>query len=79
LSTDISSARTCRVAWRGTHLVTLATKAVVTSFYGGSIRRSYMSGCSKGGQVVLMEAHRFPEDYDGLMPVAPVYGYTGRT
>jgi hypothetical protein len=38
-----------------------------------------MSGCSKGGQAVLMEAQRFPEDYDGLMPVAPVYDYTGRS
>ncbi len=26
-----------------------------------------------------MEAQRFPEDYDGLMPVAPVYDYTGRS
>jgi Tannase and feruloyl esterase len=66
-------------AWRGTHLVTLATKAIVTQFYGESIRRSYMSGCSKGGQAVLLEAQRFPEDYDGLMPVAPVYDYTGRS
>ena len=66
-------------AWRGAHLVTLATKAIAARFYGEPIRRSYMSGCSKGGQAVLMEAQRFPEDYDGLMPVAPVYDYTGRS
>ena len=37
-----------------------------------------MSGCSKGGHAVLMEAQRFPEDFDGLMPIAPVYDFVGR-
>ena len=37
-----------------------------------------MVGNSKGGQAVLLEAQRFPEDFDGLMPSAPVYDYTGR-
>jgi Tannase and feruloyl esterase len=66
-------------AWRSTHVVTIAAKDITTRFYGESIARAYMSGCSKGGQAVLMEAQRFPEDYDGLMPVAPVYDYTGRS
>jgi feruloyl esterase len=66
-------------AWRSTHVVTLAAKAVTAHFYGESIAHAYMSGCSKGGQAVLMEAQRFPEDFDGVMPVAPVYDYTGRS
>jgi feruloyl esterase len=66
-------------AWRSTHVVTLAAKAIATRFYGESISHSYMSGCSKGGQAVLMEAQRFPDDFDGLIPVAPVYDYTGRS
>lgn len=37
-----------------------------------------MAGGSKGGQAVLIEAQRFPEDFDGLMASAPVYDYTGR-
>src|SRR5262249_45094189 len=61
------------------HVVTLATKEITTRFYGERISRAYMSGCSKGGQAVLMEAQRFPDDFDGLMPVAPVYDYTGRS
>src|SRR5262245_18949647 len=66
-------------AWRGVHVVTLAAKEITTRFYGERISRAYMSGCSKGGQAVLMEAQRFAEDFDGLMPVAPVYDYTGRS
>ena len=66
-------------AWRGVHVVTLAAKEITTRFYGEAISRAYMSGCSKGGQAVLMEAQRFPDDFDGLMPVAPVYDYTGRS
>jgi feruloyl esterase len=66
-------------AWRHNHVITLAGKAITTSFYGRPIARSYMSGCSKGGHGVLMEAQKFPEDFDGLLPSAPVYDLVGRT
>jgi Tannase and feruloyl esterase len=65
-------------AWRHNHVITLAGKAITTTFYGRPIARSYMSGCSKGGHAVLMEAQRFPEDFDGLLPSAPVYDLVGR-
>ena len=64
--------------WRSNHVVTIITKAITTQFYGVPIKHSYMVGNSKGGQAVLLEAQRFPEDFDGLMPSAPVYDYTGR-
>lgn len=64
--------------WRSTHVVTLIAKSITTHYYGKPIKYSYMGGGSKGGQAVLMEAQRFPEDFDGLMPSAPVYDYTGR-
>jgi feruloyl esterase len=64
--------------WRSNHVVTLAAKAITTNYYGKPIRYSYIAGQSKGGQGVLMEAQRFPEDFDGYLPVAPVYDYTGR-
>ena len=66
-------------AWRSNHVVTLAAKAITTAYYGQPIGHAYMSGCSKGGQAVLLEAQRFPEDFDGLIPIAPVYDYTGRS
>lgn len=65
--------------WRSNHVVTLITKAITSHFYGKPIRHSYMAGNSKGGQAVLLEAQKFPEDFDGLMPSAPVYDYTGRS
>jgi tannase/feruloyl esterase len=52
---------------------------VTTYYYGTPIKYSYKAGNSKGGQAVLLEAQRFPEDFDGLMPSAPVYDYTGRS
>ena len=65
-------------AWRGVHVVTLAAKAIVTHYYARPIVRSYISGCSKGGHAVLKEAQQFPEDYDGYLPIAPVYDLVGR-
>ena len=65
-------------AWRHNHVITIAGKAITTKFYGQPIARSYMTGCSKGGHAVLMEAQRFPEDFDGLLAIAPVYDLTGR-
>jgi feruloyl esterase len=64
--------------WRSNHVVTLIAKTITTHYYGKPIKYSYMGGGSKGGQAVLVEAQRFPEDFDGLMASAPVYDYTGR-
>src|SRR5262249_1569266 len=59
--------------WRSAHIVTIAAKAITSQYYGRPIARSYISGCSKGGQTVLKEAQQFPGDYDGYLPIAPVY------
>ncbi|HUD63776.1 MAG TPA: tannase/feruloyl esterase family alpha/beta hydrolase [Candidatus Sulfotelmatobacter sp.] len=64
--------------WRSNHVITLIAKVITAHYYGKPIKYSYMGGGSKGGQAVLIEAQRFPEDFDGLMPSAPVYDYTGR-
>lgn len=46
-------------------------KAIVAERYGEGARRSYWLGCSTGGRQGLMEAQRFPEDYDGISAGAP--------
>jgi tannase/feruloyl esterase len=53
--------------WRSTHLMTLFSKALIQTFYGTPALRSYFAGCSTGGQQALMEAQRFPTDYDGVL------------
>jgi len=63
--------------WRSNHVVTQIAKAITAHYYGRPLRHAYIVGNSKGGQAVLMEAQRFPEDFDGYMPSAPVYDYTG--
>jgi len=66
-------------AYRGNHTVTIAAKEIAKAYYGTAAKRSYMAGCSKGGQAALKAIQRYPEDYDGVIPVAPVYDYVGRS
>lgn len=58
-------------AYRATHEMTVAAKSFVKSFYGRAPARSYMIGCSLGGLESLIEAKRYPEDYDGMVIGAP--------
>ena len=62
--------------YRATHLMTVAAKQVVTAFYGNPAHHSYFAGCSTGGQQSLMEAQRFPDDYNGILAGAPAYDRT---
>jgi hypothetical protein len=57
--------------YRGTHVAALAGKAVVEHFYSRAPQRSYFTGCSTGGYEGLVEAQRFPSDFDGIVAGAP--------
>jgi feruloyl esterase len=64
--------------YRAQHQVAVATKELVTMFYGaGSIERSYFDGCSNAGRNALMEAMRYPDDYDGIIVGAPALDLRG--
>jgi hypothetical protein len=65
--------------YRAVHEMTTLTKAIVRAFYGKLPDRSYFSSCSNGGRQALMEAERYPDDYDGIMAGAPAYHLGFRT
>jgi len=46
-------------------------KAIITAYYGKAPKYSYWYGCSTGGRQGLMEAQRFPTDFDGVIAGAP--------
>lgn len=61
---------------RAIHETAVAAKGVIVAFYGGAAKRSYFNGCSNGGRQALMEAQRYPEDYDGIIAGAPANHWT---
>jgi feruloyl esterase len=63
-------------AYRAIHEMTVVGKATVKAFYGDAPQHSYFANCSNGGRQALMEAQRFPEDYDGILAGAPANYWT---
>ena len=63
--------------YRSTHEMTVVSKSLVKSYYGSTPKHSYFSGCSTGGEQALMEAQRFPDDYDGILGGAAANNRTG--
>lgn len=59
-----------------THVMTITGKALTKAFYGREARKSYYTGCSTGGQMGLIEALYYPQDYDGILVGAPVINRT---
>jgi feruloyl esterase len=64
-------------AWRALHLSTIAAKVVVREFFGKASRKNYFISCSAGSHHAIMEATRFPNDYDGMVGGAAPWKWTG--
>jgi len=62
--------------YRAIHETTVKAKAVIEAHYGKPQDFAYFNGCSTGGRQGLMEAQRFPDDYDGIVSGAPVNLFT---
>jgi Tannase and feruloyl esterase len=63
-------------AYRAIHEMTVVGKATTRAFYGDAVQHSYFANCSNGGRQALMEAQRYPEDYDGILAGAPANYWT---
>lgn len=62
--------------YRSVHEMTVATKSLVVAYYGRPAKLSYFVGCSSGGRQALMEAQRYPQDYDGIVAGATTNNIT---
>src|SRR5262249_23526895 len=66
-------------AYRSEHEMVLKSKALINAFYGSAPKYSYWNGCSAGGRQALMEAQRFPTDFDGIIAGSPGFDWSGRS
>ena len=62
--------------WRAVTATARVSKAVIAKLFGSGPQKSYFDGCSNGGRQALMEAQRFPADFDGIVAGAPALDAT---
>ena len=62
-------------AYRGVHVTSLVAKALIEKYYGQRPKYSYFAGCSDGGREALMEAQRYPQDFNGITAGAPAMNF----
>lgn len=58
-------------SYRAIHEMTVAGKAIVRAFYGRAAQPNYFNGCSTGGREALIEAQRYPLDYNAILARSP--------
>jgi hypothetical protein len=66
-------------AYRAVNMTVVTAKAITQQFYGKAIARSYWNSCSNGGRQGLIEAQRYPQDFDGVLVNSPWVDQTGFT
>jgi feruloyl esterase len=66
-------------AYRAVHLTVTTAKGIAKDYYGKPVSRAYWNSCSNGGRQGLIEAQRFPQDFDGIVANAPWLDQTGFT
>jgi hypothetical protein len=59
------------------HRTAEVAKALIRSYYGKEASHSYFLGCSRGGGQAMMEAQRYPNDFEGVVAEAPAFNWTG--
>lgn len=66
-------------AYRAVHFTAVTAKNITKDYYGEPVSYSYWNSCSNGGRQGLIEAQRYPEDFDGIVANAPWLDQTGFT
>jgi feruloyl esterase len=59
------------------HRTAEVSKALMRAYYGADAAYAYFTGCSRGGGQAMMEAQRYPKDFDGIVAGAPAFNWTG--
>lgn len=57
------------------HRTAVVSKAIIERYYCAAPTYSYFSGCSRGGGQALIEAQRYPGDFDGIVAAAPIINW----
>ncbi|KAK4052359.1 hypothetical protein OIV83_002161 [Microbotryomycetes sp. JL201] len=57
--------------YRAIHFAAVAAKSITAKYFGKKADYSYFIGCSNAGRQGLVEAQRFPDDFDGILAGAP--------
>jgi Tannase and feruloyl esterase len=66
-------------AYRAVNLTAVTAKGITRTYYGQDISRAYWNSCSNGGRQGLLEAQRYPQDFDGILVNSPWVDQTGFT
>ena len=66
-------------AYRAVHLSAVTAKDIASAYYATPVARAYWNSCSNGGRQGLIEAQRYPNDFDGIVANAPWVDQTGFT
>ncbi|MEO8466405.1 MAG: tannase/feruloyl esterase family alpha/beta hydrolase [Gammaproteobacteria bacterium] len=62
--------------YRAVHETSVQAKAILRAYFGRDQARSYFNGCSDGGREALMEAQRYPEDFEGIIAGSPASNWS---
>ena len=64
-------------AYRAVHLTAVTAKAIIARYYARAVDYAYWNSCSNGGRQGMLEAQRYPDDFDGIVANAPWVHQTG--
>jgi feruloyl esterase len=59
------------------HRTAEVAKALIRAYYRADAAYCYFIGCSRGGGQAMMEAQRYPQDFEGIVAGAPAFNWTG--